>query len=203
LSLSTQAYAESHALTCAPEETSIHFARQLYIHGLTYLLRGLPVDLTSEETLSLQAATPQSLGPTGTNTSSHNGLPSMQEPITVPGASQEPSLLHRITAILVLQTFVLIRSLLPYIADLVGRVYRLEREHKVAQRLVDNGMMTASFLRRTSLQLSRTICQMNDSKAGKALNDLTLWWIGGLTGGLQQGMQEGFVMMSNDRSNNS
>ncbi|KAF2690051.1 hypothetical protein K458DRAFT_356559 [Lentithecium fluviatile CBS 122367] len=201
VSLSTQAYAESHALARKDDETSTFLTRQLYIHGLTYLLRGLPSDLTPEETLSLQAAIPHSLALIHNEPCAHTVVPFMQEGIVAQGAPQDSSLLHRITAILVFQTFVLIRFLLPYIKVFIGHAYRFEREHKVTQRLVNNGIMTADALRRTSLQLSRTICQMNDGKVGKALNDLTLWWIGGLTGGLQQGIREGVMMMSNDRGN--
>lgn len=66
------------------------------------------------------------------------------------------------------------------------------------QRLVNNGITTADSFRRTGLQLSRTICQMNNGKVGRALNDFALWWIEGLTGGVQQGVREGVIMLSND-----
>jgi len=203
VSLSTQAYGESNTLARKDDETTTFLTRQLYIHGLTYLLRGLPTDLSPEETLSLQAAIPQDLAFIQNEPCAHTAAPFIQESTTAHGASQDSSLLQRITAMIVIQTFVLIRFLLPYIKIFIGHAYRFEREHKVTQRLVNNGIMTAGSLRRTSLQLSRTICQMNDGKVGKALNDLALWWVGGLTGGLQQGIREGVMMMSNDSSGDS
>ena len=124
----------------------------------------------------------------------------MHDSANVQENPEDASLLQRVTAILVVQTFVLIRFLLPYIKLFIGHAYRFERKHRVTERLVNNGMMTADSLRRTSLQLSRTICQMNDGKVGKALNDSAIWWVGGLTGGLQQGIREGVMMMSNDNS---
>ncbi|PVH68189.1 hypothetical protein DL98DRAFT_441780, partial [Cadophora sp. DSE1049] len=35
------------------------FARQLYLHALTYLLQALPSDLTTEEQLSVRSILPQ------------------------------------------------------------------------------------------------------------------------------------------------
>jgi hypothetical protein len=203
VSLSTQAYAESHVLARKDDETTTFLTRQLYIHGLTYLLRGLPSDLSPDETLSLQAAIPEDLVLIQNEPCTHEVVPFIQEPTTAQVGPQNSSLLQRITAILVVQTFILIQFLLPYIKMFIGHAYRFEREHKVTQRLVNNGIMTADSLRRTSLQLSRTICQMNDGKVGKSLNDLALWWVGGLTGGLQQGIREGVIMMSNASNGDS
>jgi hypothetical protein len=153
--------------------------------------------LSPEETLSLQAAVPQNLAHIQHEPCAHTVVPFIQEAATAKGASQDSSLLQRIIAILVVQTFLLLQFLLPYFKICIGHAYRFERDHKVTQRLVNNGITTAGSLRRTSLRVSRAICQMNDGKVGKALNDLALWWVGGLTGGLQQGIREGVTMMSN------
>jgi hypothetical protein len=119
---------------------------------------------------------------------------------TTQSEKQDPSLLQRIIALIIVHTFVLIRFLLPYVKILISHAYRFERDHRVTQRLVNNGIMTAESLRRRSLQLSRTICQMNDGRVGKALNEVVLWWLAGLTGGLEQGIREGIVMMSKESS---
>lgn len=77
----------------------------------------------------------------------------------------------------------------------LGHAYRFERKHNLAQRLVNSGIMGADAVRRTALQLTHTICQMNDGKVGLALNDLTFWCVKGITGGLQQGIQEGVKLV--------
>lgn len=197
-SLFSQAHAESHTLSQRDDETTTIFTRQLYIHSLTYFLRGLPSDLTAQETLSLQAAIPESLVPVRVEPCTHTMMTLAHDGTITEIDSGEPSLLHRVTAILVFRSFVLMQFLLPYIKLLISHAYQFEREHRITQRLVSNGIMTADSLRRTSLQFSRTVCQMNDGKVGKALNDVALWWVAGLTGGLQQGIREGVLMLSND-----
>lgn len=197
-SLFSQAHAESHALPQKDDETTTIFTRQLYIHSLTYLLRGLPSDLTAQEMLGLQAAIPESLIPVRNEPCTHTMMSLAPEGVKSDIGSEEPSLLHRVTAILVFHSFVLMQFLLPYIKLFIGHAYRFEREHRITQRLVSTGIMTADSLRRTSLHFSRTVCQMNDGKVGKALNDVALWWIEGLTGGLQQGIKEGVLMLGND-----
>jgi len=60
LSLLSLSVSESNTLSQKSESStaSPSFARQLYIHALTYFLRGLPTDLTTEEGLSVRSALP-------------------------------------------------------------------------------------------------------------------------------------------------
>jgi hypothetical protein len=162
---------------------------------MTYLLRGLPSELTTEERMSLQAAVPGSL----VNPSSDPNLSlvprSRNADLAHPDSLQPPSVLHRITATIVFQLFVLFQFLLPYIKLFIGQAYRWEREHKVAQRFMNGGITAVDELGRRTLQLSQTVCRMNDGKVGQAINDMTIWWVQGLTGGLQQGINEGIVVI--------
>lgn len=200
ISLLTQAYQESNNLGREDDETSTILTRQLYIHGMTYLLRGLPAELTPEETLSLQAAIPQHILNLQNEPNAH-ALVQVQGPHTLRQADppQDTSILHRITAMVVFQTFMMIQFLLPYIKLFIGHAYRFEREHKITQRFVNKSITTVDELGRRSLQLSQTVCQMNDGKVGQAINDLTFWWVRGLTGGIQQGIADGVVMFGNER----
>lgn len=196
----TQAYQESIALSHDADKTSTVLTRQLYLHGMTYLLRGLPSELTTEETLSLQATIPGSVVNLSNDPTAHALVPrSHRTQAANEGPPQPPSVLHRITATVVFQIFVLFQFLLPYIKLLIGEAYRLERDHKVAQRIVNKSITTVDELGRRGLQLSQTVCQMNDGKVGQAINDLTIWWIRGLTGGIQQGISEGVVVIGNER----
>jgi len=170
---------------------------------MTYLLRGLPADLTSEETLSIQAAISASILSLQNNPNTHAliHLPRRTE-VAHEVPSRNPSILHRITATIVFQAFILIQCLLPYVKLFIGHAYRFEREHKVTQRMFNKSLTTVDKLGRRSLQLSQTVCQMNDGKVGQAINDLAFWWVRGLTGGIQQGISEGVVMIGNERNQN-
>lgn len=188
----TLAHRESSVPAYGIDETSPVLTRQLYLHGMTYLLRGLPSDLTPEELLSLQAAAPQSLMYMQADPSTHALVPrSGQSQVQRDMPPQDPSFLHRVTATLVLQTFVLIQFLLPYIKLFLSHAYQFEREHQITRRFVNGSITTVDDIGRRSLRLSQTICQMNDGKVGQAINEMTIWWVRGVTGGMQQGFEEG------------
>ncbi|KAF2704619.1 hypothetical protein K504DRAFT_472363 [Pleomassaria siparia CBS 279.74] len=203
ISLLTQAYQESSSLSRDADESNADLTRQLYLHGMTYLLRGLPSELTTEERLSLSAAIPGSIANLTNDPTTHALVHrSYQAEVAREAASQPPSVLHRITATIVFQMFVLFQFLLPYIKLFIGQAYRFERDHNVTQRLVNQGIMTVDQLGRRSLQLSKTVCQMNNGKVGQAIHDMTIWWVRGLTGGIQQGISEGVVVIGNEKSPN-
>lgn len=188
----TLAHREASIPNYGIDETSPVLTRQLYLHGMAYLLRGLPLDLTPEEMLSLQAAMPLGLISSQTNPASHALVPR-----PTPGQSQrevprrDASMLHRITASMVLQTFIFMQFLLPYIRVFLAHAYQFEREHQITRRLVNGSITTVDDIGRRGLRLSQTICQMNDGKVGQAINEMTMWWIRGVTGGVQQGFEEG------------
>ncbi|KZM24273.1 uncharacterized protein EKO05_0005764 [Ascochyta rabiei] len=192
VNLMTLAHRESSIPTYGIDETSPVLTRQLYLHSMTYLLRGLPSDLTPEELLSLQAAAPQELIELQANPNHHALMPRPQQSqVQRDVPPQEPSVLQRITATLVLQAFLLMQLLVPYIKILLSHAYQFEREHHLTKRLVNGSISTVDEVGRRSLRLSQTICQMNDGKVGQAINEMTIWWVRGVTGGLQQGFEEG------------
>jgi hypothetical protein len=199
----TQAYQESNALARDQKDVSAVLTRQLYLHGMSYLLRGIPKDLTQEELLSLNAAIPASILDVHTDTNAHALIqrPRHQD-VSNERPPRNPSVLHRIIAVTVFQTFVLIQFLLPYIKLFFNAAYTFERDHKFTQRFFSNTLTTVDDLGRRGLQLSHTVCQMNDGKVGQAINDFTVWWMRGLTGGIQQGIREGVVVFGNGNEGN-
>lgn len=196
----TQACRESSVQALTTDETSTNLTRQLYIHGMTYLLRGLPSQLTPEEILSLQAAIPQNILTVQSDPSTHAMIPaSSRAQSSQEIRAQETTILHRITAMLVFQTFMFIQFLLPYIKLFMGHAYRFEREHKLTQRLMSTSVSTADELTRRGLRLSQTICQMNNGKVGQTINEVVVWWARGLTGGMQQGIEEAWGVAGEGR----
>jgi hypothetical protein len=196
ISLVTQASRESSEPTGSSDETSATLTRQLYIHGITYLLRGLPTKLTSEETLSIQAALPQDLVDTTTDASNHALLPvSQHTPSLSRAPPRNPTILHRLTAAMILQSFILVQLLLPYIKLFLSHTYQFERKHQITKRLVNTGVATVDEVGRKTLRLSQTVCQMNDGMVGQAINEVIIWWVRGITGGVQQGLAEGLQVV--------
>ncbi|KAF2277118.1 uncharacterized protein EI97DRAFT_310211 [Westerdykella ornata] len=174
---------EFNAASQDDRDTSDLLTRRLYLHGIAYLLQGLPGNLTDEEALSLRYVMPQSLmdtlvnHPQGCTGSMVTG---QREP------QQSSSILQRIIAGIVVQMFIITQLLLPYVRLLVGQAYRWECQHKAGQRLVCTGIRAAKGVGRRTLQVSQAVRQMNDGKVGWAIDEAALWWIQGLIGGIQQ-----------------
>ncbi|KAF2130359.1 hypothetical protein P153DRAFT_288721 [Dothidotthia symphoricarpi CBS 119687] len=200
ITLMSQAYRESITPAIAADETCASLTRSLYLHGLTYLMRGLPAHLTPEESSSLQAAIPPSIINSYATPCTHAliSMPSHTQS-SQEASPQDATMLHRVTAILVFQTLMFIQFLLPYIKLFFGHAYRLEREHKIMQRIMSTSVNTADELTRRGLRLSQTICRMNDGKVGQTVNEVVIWWVRGVTGGLQQGIEEGWGVVGEGR----
>jgi hypothetical protein len=192
ITLLSQSQQESFDIAQTNDKSFTPLTRQLYLHGLSYALRSVPSDLTQEEILSLHAATPPAVHNLQIALQSHShALTQTQIPhrtrTSHEGPVEDPSFLHRATAYIVFQSFLFLQFILPYIKLFLGHAYRWERKHHVTERLVDGGIVTVE----RGVQLSQTVCQMNDGKVGQAVNNLTFWFLQGITGGIQQGICEG------------
>lgn len=54
-----------------------------------------------------------------------------------------------------------------------------------------------------SLKYADAICRLNDGKVGQAINDLAVWWVSGVAGGIHEGFGEGIVMLGNRKNSRS
>lgn len=95
----------------------------------------------------------------------------------------------------IVQLFLFLHLLLPYVKLFLSQAYQYEREHRISERLFASSIQTVDELGRRSIRVTNAICQMNDGKVGQALNDLTLWWLRAVTGGIHEGVSEGFLIL--------
>ncbi|CAD0084113.1 unnamed protein product, partial [Aureobasidium vineae] len=167
-----------------------NFSRQLYIDAVSYLLRGLPYNLSSEETIRLQAAMPSEMIPPRQpidkviiRSQSHDDQVTQQE--------EDPTMLHRIVAMIVLQVFLLFSFLWPYVQTTCRGAYQYEREHHISEKLLNQSWTTANVLSRNTMTVARTMCSWNDGQVGVVLEDMVFWWVHGVTGGLRDGVKDG------------
>ncbi|OJD29771.1 ubiquitin-conjugating enzyme [Diplodia corticola] len=173
------------------------FGRTLYMQALTLLLKGLPCDLSTAEKMSIETSLPPDIvkvvhvdvssGQLLYHGSQHVSGPHRPPP--------EPSWLHRLLASSIIQAFLLLHLLLPYVKLFVGHAYHYERQHRISERLVSSSINTVDGLGRTSFRFTNAIFQMNDGKVGQAINDLTLWGLRGVTGGIHEGLSEGITLL--------
>jgi len=172
-------------LTLSAQESASDttFSRQLYLHSLTYLLRGLPTTLTNDEQTSLRAAIPHSLRPPPPNAKAQSGR------------EAEQTLLHRIVSHLIFNTFILVKYIIPHLQTLLAAAYTYEREHRVLEKLFARTVDAADALGKLSRVAIKAFCGMDGGKIGKAVEEMLLWWIEGVCGGVQEGVGDGLRVM--------
>lgn len=182
---------ESSTISQDPRFGNPSFARQLYLHALTYLLRALPSDLTTEEQLSVRSALPA-----GVVEPLRLEINAGYNSANVPGHNEnQPSLLHRILASTIVQMFILFQFILPYLKYLLSAAYQYEREHKISEKVLSQSIETVDILGKRSLSITGAIYGMGDGKVGQIITDAASWFVEGVTGGIHEGVGEGMVIM--------
>lgn len=163
-------------------------ARQLYIHALTYLLRALPSDLTTEEQLSVRIALP-------TGVVEPLRLEIATEQISTSRTQEPPSILHRTLATTIIQLFILFQLVLPYVKFFLQAAYKYEREHKISEKLLSQSIETVDSIGKRGISLTGAIYGMGDGKVGQAITGTAAWFVEGVTGGIHEGVGEGMVIV--------
>jgi hypothetical protein len=187
-------------LSLAAEESSTisqdpRFVRQLYLHAVTYLLRALPTDLTTEEQLSVRSALPPGIvEPLRLETH-----PAYTSKSNFSGSSNPPSVLHRALASTIVQLFILFQFLLPYLKYLLRAAYQYDRTHKISERVLSGSIETVDTLGKTGLGISAAVLGMGDGKVGQMMADLASWIVEGVTGGIHEGVGEGMAIIGATR----
>ncbi|TVY51651.1 hypothetical protein LCER1_G006161 [Lachnellula cervina] len=189
LSLLSLAVEESSVISRDNRLGNASFARQLYIHSLTYLLRALPTDLTTEEQLSVRSALPSGvveplrveINPCHTQSTSTS--------------ISQPSLLHRTLASTIVQLFIFFQFIIPYLKYLLHSTYQYDREHKISEKVLSQGIETVDTIGKQSLTLTSAICGMGDGKVGQMITQSAAWVVEGVTGGIHEGVGEGMAIV--------
>lgn len=171
------------------------FARQLYIHALTYLLRGLPGDLTPEEQLSVRSALPTGVvGPLRVELSGQNQV-GIQQGAGLAKTGQ-PSLLHRALASLIIQLFLLFHFVLPYLQVVARTAYQYERSHRISEKVLASGIDTVDSMGKTGSSISLALWSMG-------LGEVVAWIVEGVAGGIQEGVGQGMLIVGARKSDDA
>ncbi|CAG8909789.1 unnamed protein product [Penicillium egyptiacum] len=165
-------------------------ARSLYVNALVYLLDALPSDLTTEETSMLQRHMPETV--------KVGLMPYPRPPGDLDSANrnitpQPRSYLHKVLASTILQLFILLRLLLPYLRVLLRQLYEYERTHHITERIVTTTLEAADGLGKGTVNIGAAVCKFNEGRVGTALANFAAWWMEGVAGGIYEGVGEGIV----------
>lgn len=182
------------------DDSASVIGRSLYIHALTYLLRGLPTDLSLEEQLSIRAALPAGINTPLNIEVNEQQLASNPTPDTTSQCTSSPSILHRFLATGIVYLFFFVHFMLPYIKLWIKSAYQYDREHHITERLVSSGISTADGVAKTSIEMYGAVSKMGDGKVGQAVDSAAAWCLAGVAGGIHEGVGEGLVIIGARRS---
>ncbi|KAJ5204893.1 uncharacterized protein N7498_005772 [Penicillium cinerascens] len=167
-------------------------ARSLYINAVMYLLDALPTDLTAEETNMIQLRLPQPVK-TSILAEPEPRLARLEGPV---GSRPDPparSYLHRLLASIIVQVFLIVRFILPYVKLFLRQVYEYERSHHLTERIFTTTLDAADGLGKSGLNIGSAVCKLNEGRVGAAVGNLAAWWVEGIAGGVYEGVGEGMM----------
>ena len=175
-----------------PEQRNQAFSRQQYIHALAYLLHGLPQDLNEHEATTLQNALPSTLGrPHETDAQRMDK-----------GQRNSRSLPHRALASAIVQLFLLLQILLPYLRLFLRATYDYERTNRVAERALAASVSAIDSIGKTSIDILRSILKNGNGRAIQVVAALSVWWMQEISSGIQEGVENCVDIVDNGRVQN-
>ncbi|CAG8976022.1 hypothetical protein HYALB_00007549 [Hymenoscyphus albidus] len=198
LNLLGHAVSESSACHQTGGIGNASFARQMYIHSLTYLLRALPHDMTTEEQLSVRSSLPEGVvEPLGFAV--EGGMPN-----TATGSlklpQRKPSLLHRTLATTIVQLVIFFQLIFPHIKNFLQSAYRYDRQHKITEKVLTQGVTTVDEIGKRGLTVTGAIYGMGNGRVGELITESATWLVEGVSGGIHEGLGEGMAMMGGMRT---
>lgn len=174
----------------------------MYINALGYLLDAIPKDITSEESARIKRSLPVKIKasiPDSTDLAPCGTCGPNQRATT--RHIHKRSCLHRLLATGILQCFILLHFLLPYIKIMIRKLYQFERSHHITERTIAATASAADSLTKSGLSLGFDILSMREGQIGLAASNLLTWWVEGIAGGICEGVGEGMMILGVARPN--
>jgi hypothetical protein len=158
--------------------------RRFYIDGVSYILRGLPKDLTPEETLVLRIATPQTLLPP----------PENQDQQLTSSSSTPPTLLHTLTSTLTYHLILLSTLLLPYLQSLLTTLLAFDAQHQLSTRFCAQTKILLNNLFSFFLECVLRVWEANNGALRVSCRDFGIWVLTDFCGGLEEGVGRAAIL---------
>jgi len=169
-------------------------ARSLYINAIMYLLDALPPDLTVDEITMIQHRIPQPVKASiAAEPRPQSHLACLEGPVDFRPGPPARSCLHRLLAFTIVQIFLIVRFILPYIKLFLRQVYEYERSHRLTERIVTTTLDAADGLGKSSVNIGSTVCKINEGRVGAVVGNLAAWWVEGIAGGVYEGVGQGLM----------
>ncbi|KAG9259277.1 uncharacterized protein F5Z01DRAFT_685417 [Emericellopsis atlantica] len=167
------------------------FERKAYVDSLTYLLRSLPADLDMSEADQIWSAAPVHLLPRELALS-RSGRPGTMTPTASSG--QAKSIVHRLVQVAVLNLFLLMRFLLPYLIVILKSAAGVERRYKISERIIGHSMDCFNAAGRQFGRVAEIALSSNEGKLGEGVPGTFAWAVDEVTRGISDGIGEGIMV---------
>ena len=153
-------------------------ARSMLIDAMRYLNIALPSDLTALEVEYLR----RSMSPLLFCD------PSKDQSRQRSCQHGPPSVLRKLVAQVVCWFFALFTFVLPILMHVFNRIFQFERQHQVTEKLLSNSLDLGSLLGEPGSKLQLSMSRFRGSPIGGACVNAGAWFVDGLLGGVNDGM---------------
>lgn len=151
--------------------------------------------MTTEEQLSVRSSLPEGVvEPLGFAV--EGGAPNTGLNLS----KRKPSLLHRTLATTIVQLFIFFQLIFPYVKNFLQSAYRYDREHKITEKVLTQGVTTVDEIGKRGLTVTGAIYGMGNGRVGQVLTESATWLVEGVSGGIHEGLGEGMAMMGGMRA---
>jgi ABC-type sugar transport system permease subunit len=163
--------------------------RRLYIDGISYVLRGLPTDLTREEALTIRTAVPASILPAPQEDSAL-----IQQPTQQPHQpTSPPTLLHRAVSTTTFYTLLALTLLIPHLQTLFATLCALDARHQFSTRFLAQTSFLLRMLAAQAVAVLAMAWGANDGALRHACRDFGVWVLRDVCGGMDEGVGRAVV----------
>jgi hypothetical protein len=170
-----------------PENDDLN--RRLYIDGISYVLRGLPADLTREEALTIRTAVPASILPAPQEDSAL-----IQQPTQQPHQpTSPPTLLHRAVSTTTFYTLLALTLLIPHLQTLFATLCALDARHQFSTRFLAQTSFLLRMLAAQAVAVLAMAWGANDGALRHACRDFGVWVLRDFCGGMDEGVGRAVV----------
>lgn len=184
LMLLSRACTRAQQADSRPENT-----RALVIDANKWLLRSLPEDLDPSELQEIEEVLPAGLD-------NPDRICCRQARIrSTASQAEKRSWLRRSIAFTILQTSLLIALIIPYITAFISSCYRLERRHRITERLLTGGIDMTSVVGDSGMEVKDAMVRLGRGRLANAVVETGGWIFESIIGGVSDGAGVGVAIV--------
>lgn len=110
------------------------------------------------------------------------------------GSEAPRSMVHRLVQSIVLNIFLLLHFLLPYIIVMLKSAASVERKYKISEAIVGRSRDCFTAAGRSCAHVAEVAFKTNDGRVGQGVSTIFMWTVEEVTRGISDGIGEGLLV---------